>query len=167
MNWKSTVAGTAATALLAWLAAPGGTPAERAAAPSAAAAARALPTLPSLEVEAGRLAAQRGAVAAASAQSRNPFQFKTRTARRPRATAVPVEAPPAPRRPVQVRLAGIATDVVAGATERTAIFSGPQGVVFARRGDTVDGFRIEDVTDRDVSMTSLDDGHVERLPLDR
>ncbi len=162
------MAGTAATALVAWLAAPSGTSTERAAAPSTAAAARALPALPSLDVEADRLAAQRGALAAAtSTQSRDPFRFAPRPAPRVRTPVVPIEAPPVMRRMVQMRLAGIATDMVDGVTERTAIFSGSSGVVFAKRGDTVDGFRVEDVTDRDVSLTSLDDGHVERLPLDR
>lgn len=167
MNWKSTAVGTVATALVAWLAAPSGGPTDRVAEPAAASVARALPALPTLDVEADRLAAQRGALAAASTRSRNPFAFASRPAPRVQRAPAPVEAPPAARRSVQVRLAGIASDVVDGVTERTAIFSGPSGVVFAKRGDTVDGFRVGDVTDRDVALTSLDDGHVERLPLDR
>ncbi len=169
MNWKSTVAGTAATALVAWLAAPAGTPVRSTATPARATAGRALPELPNLGVEAARLAAQRDALAAATTASspRDPFRFAARPAPRVRSAPVVIEPAPVVRRAMRLRLAGIATDVVSGAPERTAIFTGPSGVVFAKRGDEVDGFRVTDVTDRDVSLVSLDDDHVERLLLDR
>lgn len=167
MNWKSTAAGTAATALVAWLAAPASTPVGSVATPTPTAG-RALPDLPNLDVEATRLATQRDVLAAATTtSSRDPFRFAARPAPRVRPAPIAVEPAPAVRRSMQMRLAGIASDVVSGATERTAIFTGPSGVVFARRGDVVDGFRVEDITDRDVSLVSLDDDHVERVPLDR
>jgi hypothetical protein len=168
MNWKSTAAGTVVTALVAWLAAPSGTLTGPAVARSASTAVGVLPAMPNLDVEATRLAAQRDALAAAtSVSARDPFRFAARPAPRVRQPMAAIEPAPVVRRSFQARLAGIATDVVAGVPEHTAIFTGPSGVVFARRGDSVDGFRVEDVTDRDVSLTSLDDGHTERLPLDR
>jgi hypothetical protein len=168
MNWKSTAAGTAATALVAWLAAPASPPAGSVATPPAAPS-RELPELPNLDVEATRLAAQRELLVAATAPaSRDPFRFSARPAPRVRPAPAVVEAPAlVVRRSLSVRLAGIATDVVSGAPERTAIFTGQAGVVLAKVGDVVDGFRVTDVTDRDVSLVSLDDQHVERVPLPR
>ncbi len=168
MTWKSTAALTAATSLAAWLFAPAHQdPGVRPVAGRARAAQ--LPELPSLDVEAARLAAHREARAAASTATRNPFRFAVRQSAVPR-VAAPVDAPAAPpvfRRPLRLRLAGIASDVVDGAPRRTAILTGTAGVVLAQAGEQVDGFTVTAIGDQDVTLTSLDDGRTERLSLDR
>lgn len=100
--------------------------------------------------------------------SRNPFRFGARP-------AAPAPAPTpnavAPAAPVVVAaspafsLAGIATDEIDGAPVRTAILSGPAGIVLARAGDAVSGYLVEAVEADAVALTPAGGGTPIRLSL--
>jgi hypothetical protein len=64
----------------------------------------------------------------------------------------------APRRP-PYGLAGMATSVVDGATQRTAILSSLQGVSLVKEGDELDtGYRVLSIGDDAVTLESTSDG---------
>ena len=108
-----------------------------------------------------------------SETSRNPFRFGARPApdSRPSGTSgpPPVAQPPAvPLAPPQPRvsLEGIATDVVEGQEQRTAILNTDSGVVLAKEGEQVAGqFRVVKITADAVELVNVSDGSVVRIVL--
>src|SRR3712207_4427990 len=77
------------------------------------------------------------------APARDPFQFQTRVIQKAPVSAPPPAAvenvlPPPPPMPV-LSLTGIATDIVDGAPQRSAVLSAPAGVLIVREGESVGG----------------------------
>jgi hypothetical protein len=73
---------------------------------------------------------------------RDPFRFETRVQKPPAFVPPPAAVeqvpPPAPVLPV-LSLSGIATDVVDGTSQRSAVVSLPNGVLIVREGESVAG----------------------------
>jgi hypothetical protein len=79
--------------------------------------------------------------------------------------AQPVAGPPASPQP-RLSLDGIATDMVDGREQRTAILSTDSGVVLAKEGEQVAGqFRIVKIATDAVELVNLSDGSVLRVVL--
>ena len=102
--------------------------------------------------------------------SRNPFRFGARPApeARPSGTSGPPPAPVVPLAPPPPRLSldGIATDMVDGQEQRTAILNTDSGVVLAKEGEQVAGqFRVVKVATDAVELMNVSDGSVLRLAL--
>jgi hypothetical protein len=169
MTWKSTAIVTGATALVGWLASP----LPHAPAPSAVSpktqAARVMPTS-DIEQQASKLRARLRDEADFRQPSRDPFRFAAHIApAQARANAHPVVVPPvtapAPQVPL-ITLSGIASDVVDGVTNRTAILSAPDGVVLVREGDSVGGlYRVGKIEEETVDLLRVVDGQLLRLRL--
>jgi hypothetical protein len=84
------------------------------------------------------------------------------------ATTVPsVAAPvaPLPPPPPQISLDGVASDTVDGQMQRTAILTTDTGVVLAKEGDQVAGYRVNRVAPDSVELTKATDGSTLRLGL--
>lgn len=100
--------------------------------------------------------------------SRNPFRFGARPVA-PAPAPAPIEvvasAPVVVAASPAFSLAGIATDEVDGAPVRTAILSGPSGIVLARVGDAVSGYRVEAVEADAVALAPPGGGAPVRLSL--
>jgi hypothetical protein len=172
MTWKSGAAsglGIVAMSLWGMLSQPAAPDTARAAVP------RAMATPPSssdIERQAEKLQARLHPDESYSAPSRNPFRFGAAPApARPRLTApapaaaplvvAPALIPQAPR----MSLAGVATDVVDGATQRTAIVSTPAGVQLVKEGDAVEpGYRVAKIEEDAVELVG-GDGQTRRLSL--
>ena len=73
---------------------------------------------------------------------RDPFRFETRVQKPPAFVPAPIVVdnlpPPAPPLPV-LSLSGVATDVVDGKPQRSAVVSLPNGVLIVREGESVAG----------------------------
>jgi hypothetical protein len=98
--------------------------------------------------------------------SRNPFRFSEH--RQVRGTSSPaVAAPPAAVAPLppRIMLDGIAADTVNGQEQRTAILNTDAGVVLAKEGDQVAGYRVEKVAADAVELVKIADGSVLRIGL--
>jgi len=110
------------------------------------------------------------------APARNPFRFASR---QPGAGLAPAAAPAAPPElsvppgavaPVlpRVALAGIAEDTVNGRVDRTAVVSGPEGVLLVREGQEILGrYRVARIESEAVDLVGLADGETRRLTLGR
>jgi hypothetical protein len=169
MDWKSTAVISGAGILATWFFsmppthAPAGAVAPVARAPQAAA-----PGI-DIEKEAARLQVRPPQEPRYSEPSRNPFRFTER--REPARATTGVEAPPPapvappPPPPPVITLDGVAADTVAGANERTAILHTDAGVVLAKEGDQVAGYRVEKIAADAVELVKIDDGSVLRLGL--
>jgi hypothetical protein len=172
MTWKSTVVLSGAGVLATWIAAVPPEPTESVtvrpqlgAGPPASAAAE-------VEEQASKLALRLRQHEPYEAPNRNPFRFGSSRASEPTETVQPVPpavtpttVAPRPVPPLPV-LAGVATDIVDGAEQRTAILSGPSGVVLAREGDEVGGhYRVNRVEAEAIELMRLEDGSVVRLGL--
>ncbi len=176
MNWKVTAAGLMATAVagLVGLTTPPVPDADvrdpaRRASPVRPAAAAAT----SISEEAVRLRARLRAETAYREPDRNPFRFgagrpassaPVARAQTPGPTAdVPAVAPSPP--PPPIVLSGVATEVVAGASRRTAILGTIQGVLLVREGDAVGAeYRVTKVEQQAVELVTPD-GTVRRIAL--
>jgi hypothetical protein len=100
--------------------------------------------------------------------SRNPFRFtEPRPAAPVKAPAVaPTETlPPLPPPPPLLRLDGVAADVVDGQPQRTAVLTTDAGIMLAKEGDQVAGYRVSKVASDAVELVKIDDGSVLRLVL--
>ncbi len=103
--------------------------------------------------------------------TRNPFRFGARPApaARPSGTSGPAPAAaivPQPPPPPDITLDGIATDVVDGQAQRTAILKTDAGIVLVREGEQVAGqFRVEKIAPDAVELVKISDGSVLRLAL--
>lgn len=167
MNWKSTAIVTGVTALVGWLASPSPqSPARGGVAPQAQPASTTRSS--DIEQQASRLRARLREESSFRQPSRDPFRFVARASpAQPRSQApAPVEPltiAPAPQVPL-VTLSGIASDVVDGNTQRTAILRAPDGVVLVREGDTVAGlYTVGKIDEETVDL--LRDGQLLRLRL--
>ena len=158
MNWKSTAVVSGAGLLVTWLANQpvGLTPATQNRAPQPAVT----PAGADIQQQADRLRARVRQEVAFGAPSRDPFRFA------PRPAAIAPTLPPAPAEPVvpivtapPVRLSGVATDLVDGREERTAILNTPAGLVFVHEGEQVAGqFQVKTISEEAVVLIRLDDG---------
>ncbi len=187
-NWKWKVTATGVTALAGWLASepiqpgaatvPASTAVSRVAT-TAAQNARNAVTVSDIERQASRLAAAAPLAEATggphgettdAAPVRNLFRFQAResrpTARRVTAPtdAAPL-APPAPT-PFPLRLTGIATDMVNGVPQRTAVVRGPSGLELAKDGElAAPGYRVVTVGESSIEVERLSDGVRQQLRL--
>jgi hypothetical protein len=168
MTWKSYVIASAATVVATVFMSlppsrlPGGLrpeqPREAASAPAAAS---------DIEQQAARLQARLHAEALYREPSRNPFRFAPRREAPSGVTRAQTSAPapdaplPALPPPLPFTLAGIAADD----NVRTAIFSTPSGVVLARVGDEVLGYRLASIGEDAAELVNPLDGASLRLSL--
>jgi hypothetical protein len=103
-----------------------------------------------------------------TAPARNPFRFSER--REPaRATTGVVIAPPPPAvlppTPPRITLDGVAADSADAQPQRTAILNTAAGIVLAKEGDQVAGYRVQKIAADAVELVKVDDGSVLRLGL--
>lgn len=171
MTWKS-YAITGAGLLATYLATPTMTPNLAGPVPSSPAIARQAP-VPDIQQEAARLQARLRSEAKYREPSRNPFRFgPARNAPRSRAggvapaqITVPPSAPAAPEPPFII-LSGMASDVVDGVEQRTAILTTAAGVLLVRAGEMVGAdYRVRSVDEEAVELESTSDGSLRRLRL--
>ena len=172
MDWKSTAVISGAGILATWFFSmpPAHAPAG-AVAPAARGPQAVTPTI-DIEKEAARLQARPPQEQHYSEPSRNPFRFGERRGparattgadASPPVTIAPL--PPAPPPPPVITLDGIAADVVGGENQRTAVLHTDAGVVLAKEGDQVGGYRVEKIAADAVELVKIDDGSVLRLGL--
>ncbi|OFW14520.1 MAG: hypothetical protein A3F70_19380 [Acidobacteria bacterium RIFCSPLOWO2_12_FULL_67_14] len=170
MTWKSYVTVSGATVVAGWLASSA--PPQ----PAPVARPRALQTpapnvaASDIQEQAERLRAPLPAERTYTTPHRNPFRFADRISIEQPGTAAAArtEAPPADVRPAgpRVSLSGIAEDATPGGPERTAILSGPGGVLIVREGEEILGFyRVVRIDSEAVELQALRDGSVQRLTL--
>ena len=171
MDWKSTAVISGVGVLATWFYSMPAihSPATGAIAPAARPAETAVSTI-DIQREADRLQVRVHQVPQYVETSRNPFRFGARPApaAHPSGTsgpapAVPVVPPPAPP---SITLDGIATDVVDGQPQRTAILKTDAGVVLVREGEEVAGqFRVGKIASDAIELVKISDGSVLRLAL--
>ena len=122
-----------------------------------------------IQQEAARLKLRMPTEPRYSEPARNPFRFTApRQPERPAAAAPPSAAAPVaplPPPPPQISLDGIASDTVDGQMQRSAILNTSAGVVIAKEGDDVAGYRVNRVAPDSVELTKTGDGSVLRLGL--
>ena len=140
--------------------------------PASAAPSSARPSAVGSDIEqlADRLQRQRTAVNYRT-PGRDPFRFQPRPVRPPVARPAPMplaEAPaPAPVVPL-ITLSGIATDVVGGEPQRSAVLSAPAGVLIVREGESVAGlYKVVSIGDESVELEGTTDGSRRTLRLGR
>jgi len=174
MDWKSTAAISGAGLLATWffsmpVVQP---PATNPIAPAASAPPASTATI-DIQQEAARLQLRTRQGSRYSETSRNPFRFGARPASEARSAgtsgpppvAEPATIPPAPP-PPRLSLDGIATDVVNGQEERTAILNTDSGVVLAKEGEQVAGqFRVVTIAADAVELVNVTDGSTLRVVL--
>jgi hypothetical protein len=118
-------------------------------------------TVVDLGAQADRLKTKLAEVNAFQHPARNAFRFGLPPRRVAESSAPLVSNVPAvvtPARP-PYSLAGMATSVADGVTERTAILSSLQGVSLVKEGDVLDaGFRVMSIGDDAVTLESTIDG---------
>ncbi len=174
MDWKSTAVISGAGLLATWFFSMPAVqpPATNPIAP-AAGVPQASATTIDIQREAARLQLRTHQESRYNETSRNPFRFGARPAPEARASgtsgpsrvAQPIAIPPAPP-PPRVSLDGIATDVVDGQEQRTAILNTDSGVVLAREGEQVAGqFRVVKIAPDAVELVNVTDGSVLRVVL--
>jgi hypothetical protein len=169
MDWKSTAVISGAGILATWFfSMPPTTTAPRAAAP----AARFPQTNTSkidIEREAARLQVHKVQAPHFTAPARNPFRFSERREPARATTGVVIAPPPAvlppPPPPPRITLDGVAADSTDAQPQRTAILNTDAGVVLAKEGDQVAGYRVEKISADAVELVKVDDGSVLRLAL--
>jgi hypothetical protein len=174
MDWKSTAAISGAGLLATWFFSMPAVqpPATNSIAP-AARAPQASPTAIDIQEEAARLQLRTRQESRYSQTARNPFRFGARPApeARPSGTSGPppvaqlATIPPAPP-PPRLSLDGIATDVVDGQEQRTAILNTDSGIVLAKEGEQVAGqFRVVKIAADAIELVNVTDGSVLRIVL--
>ena len=140
--------------------------------PRTAAAAAPVPTNAENEIQhlAARLERRVREAASYHTPTRNPFEF----GHVPQPAEKQVIAPKLPDMPVVVAppppsftLTGIAANHVDDALQRTAVFATQSGVVLAREGDVVGGFRVMAIEENAAVLESTLDASSHRLTLSR
>src|SRR5262245_772185 len=119
-----------------------------------------------IEKEAARLQLHRVEEPQYTEPSRNPFRFNAR--REPARPTVGVAPPPPvvlPPPPPRITLDGVAADTMDAQPQRTAILNTNAGVVLAKEGDEVAGYRVQKIAADAVELVKIDDGSVLRLGL--
>ena len=166
MDWKSTAVISGAGILATWFFSmpPTPTPA-RAVAP----AARVPQTASKIDIEkeAARLQVHKAQAPHYTEPSRNPFRFNARRepARATAGIAAVAPAPVLPPPPPRITLDGVAADTMDSESQRTAILNTDAGVVLAKEGDQVAGYRVQKIAADAVELVKIDDGSVLRLGL--
>ena len=174
MDWKSTAAISGAGLLATWFFSMPAVqpPATKPIAP-AAGAPQATATTIDIQQEAARLQLRTHQESRYNETSRNPFRFGARPAPEARSSgtsgpppvAQPATIPPAPP-PPRLSLDGIATDVVDGQEQRTAILNTDSGIVLAKEGEQVAGqFRVVRIAADAVELVNVNDGSTLRVGL--
>jgi hypothetical protein len=166
MDWKSTTVISGAGILATWFFSmpPASTP-SGATAPSARADQAATANV-DIEREAARLQVRPHQEPRYTEPSRNPFRFTERApAKAPAPVAPPEPLPPLPPPPPRLTLDGVAADVVDGQPQRTAVLNTDGGVVLAKEGDQVAGYRVEKIASDAVELVKIEDGSMLRLGL--
>jgi len=170
MDWKSTAVISGAGVLATWFFSmpPAQQPVAVQAPPAARAQGASTSTI-DIQQEASRLQLRTPQAPRYSEPARNPFRFgEPRRPERAAAAEAPVVAPPVaplPPPPPQVTLDGIASDTVDGVMQRSAILATDGGVVIAKEGEQVAGYRVDKVAPDSVELTKVSDGSVLRLGL--
>ena len=172
MDWKSTAVISGVGVLATWFYSMPAihTPATGAIAPAARPPQTAVSTI-DIQREADRLQVRVHQVPEYVETSRNPFRFGARPApaARPSGTSGPAPAAPVvppPPAPPAITLDGIATDVVDGQEQRTAMLKTDAGVVLVREGEQVAGqFRVAKIASDAIELVKISDGSVLRLAL--
>jgi hypothetical protein len=171
MDWKSTSVISGAGILATWIFSMPPAHAPAAVAVPAARPPQSATSTIDIEREAARLQVRPPPEPHYSEPSRNPFRFSERREPTRATTGVePSTAPPAVIAPVQppaprITLDGVAADVVGGENRRTAVLNTDGGVVLAKEGDQVAGYRVEKIAADAVELVKIDDGSVLRLGL--
>ncbi len=166
MDWKSTAVISGAGIVATWFFSM---PPTHAPAGAVAPAAREPQTATSsidIEKEAARLQVHPRQEPQYTQPSRNPFRFSERhAAARPAApAAVPPVVPLTPP-PPRITLDGLAADTVGGQEQRTAILNTDAGVVLAKEGDQVAGYRVARIAADAVELVKIADGSILRVGL--
>jgi hypothetical protein len=170
MDWKSTAVISGAGILATWFfSMPPAQPPQGAVAPAARAPQTPAATI-DIEREAARLQVRPPQESHYTEPSRNPFRF---SARREPARATTGEAAPSPPVPIaplpppppRITLDGVAADNVGGEQQRTAVLHTDAGVVLAKEGEEVAGYRVAKIAADAVELVKIDDGSVLRLGL--
>lgn len=167
MDWKSTAVISGAGILATWFfSMPPTTTAPRAAAPSARSPQVSTSKI-DIEREAARLQIHKVQAPHFTAPARNPFRFSERREPARATTGVVIAPPPAalPPPPPRITLDGVAADSMDAQPQRTAILNTASGVVLAKEGDEVAGYRVQKVSADAVELVKVDDGSVLRLGL--
>jgi hypothetical protein len=172
MDWKSTAVISGAGILATWFFSMPPTHAPAGAVARAAREPRTVASRIDIEKEAARLQAHARQELRYTEPSRNPFRFSER--RQVRGTSSPAVAaasvpitPITPQTPLppRITLDGIAADMIGGQEQRTAILNTDAGVVLAKEGDQVAGYRVEKIAADAVELVKIDDGSVLRVGL--
>jgi len=168
MDWKSTAVISGAGILATWFFSmpPTSAPA-RAVAPAARVPQATTSSQIDIEKEAARLQMHRVEEPRYTEPSRNPFRFNA-PREPPRATVGVAPAPPPvilPPPPPRITLDGVAADTMDAQSQRTAILHTDAGVVLAKEGDEVVGYRVQKIAADAVELVKIDDGSVLRLGL--
>jgi hypothetical protein len=158
MTWKSTAVFSGAGLLATWLASY---PPANAPDPAAPAAAPLADAGADITEQADRLQEKVRGVIEYQDPARNPFRFERRSgpangepdragvAREPALEFVAPAPPP-------ITLTGIATDIVDGIAQRTVMLSTASGLVFAKEGDAVAGYRVASISAESVELVAPD-----------
>ena len=171
MDWKSTAVISGAGILATWFFSMPPTHAPTSVAVPAARGPRARAAAAPLDIEkeAARLQVRPRAEEHYTEPARNPFRFnERREPTRPTtgvAAAPPTIVAPAPPPPPTITLDGVAADTVGGQEQRAAILHTDAGVVLAKEGDEVAGYRVAKIAADAVELTKLSDGTTLRLGL--
>jgi hypothetical protein len=165
MNWKSTAAVSGAGLLATWL---GWTPTRPATVNDAPATTRDVRPVYGVDIQeqATRLQMRVRNELEYQDPKRNPFRFVVRPAAIARRSQA-IETPPAvPAAPAEIlpALSGMATDMVDGQAQRTAIFSRGGEVLFAKEGDRLGSYTVTHIDEAGVELAAAD-GTVRRVPL--
>lgn len=169
MDWKSTAVISGAGILATWFfSMPPSTIAPARVVAPAVRVPQAATSQIDIEKEAARLQARRVEESHYTEPSRNPFRFNA--PREPaRATVGVVAAPPSPvvlpPPPPRITLDGVAADTMDAQAQRTAILNTATGLVLAKEGDEVTGYRVQKIAADAVELVKIDDGSVLRLGL--
>src|SRR5262245_61886740 len=167
MDWKSTAVISGAGILATWFFSMPPTAAPARAVAPAVRAPQVSTAQIDIEKEAARLQVHRVEEPRYKEPARKPFRFNE--PRQPDRTTVevapvppPVVLPPPPPR---ITLDGVAADTMDSESQRTAILRTDTGVVLAKEGDQVVGYRVQKIAADAVELVKIDDGSVLRLGL--
>ena len=164
MDWKSTAVISGAGILATWFFSMPVAPTPTAPAANRVSAQRAAPAADSsidIQREAARLQARVRTDGQYAAPLRNPFRFGNRrvpAAATSRALAAPTTVPVS--LPPKILLDGIATDVIDGQEQRTAILNTNAGMLLVKIGEQVAGYRVEKIGTDAVDLVKTSDGSV-------
>jgi hypothetical protein len=161
MNWKWTALASGAGLVATWLGTTA--PPTRATTEVVPSTGREVvsPSANDIQEQAAHLQAAMRAHAEYTPPTRNPFVFPSRPQRRPIAPPAQVFAavsPIAPGEPVRplIRLTGIASDIVDGTLQRTAVLSTSSDVLLLREGESAAGYTVKKIDDDAVELVGPD-----------